>query len=107
MVELLLKRSGSGTRYSEWIERAILNGVLGTLRGEEPGAYLYFLPLGTYVTKNAPQAWRHAGWSTPFGDFWCCQGTVSTPAPAAERGARLPGASQRGHMPPLPTLDSQ
>ena len=36
---------------------------------------LYFMPLGTGVSKRKPQSWRHTGWSTPFGDFWCCQGT--------------------------------
>lgn len=36
---------------------------------------LYFMPLGVRVSKAAPQSWRHAGWSTPFGDFWCCMGT--------------------------------
>ena len=75
LVEMLLRVSGGGTRYAAWVERALINGVLGTLRGEEPGAYLYFLPLGQYVSKAAPQAWRHAGWSTALGDFWCCQGT--------------------------------
>ena len=75
LVEMLLRASDGGVRFSEWMERALFNGVLGTMRGEEPGAYLYFLPLGTYVSKKAPQAWRHAGWSTPYGDFWCCQGT--------------------------------
>ena len=43
-------------RYAEFLERALTNGVLGTQRGEEPGAYLYFMPLGTYVSKAAPQA---------------------------------------------------
>ena len=76
LVEMLLRSSGGASvRYAEWMERALLNGVLGTMRGEEPGAYLYFLPLGTFVSKKAPQAWRHAGWSTFAGDFWCCQGT--------------------------------
>ena len=75
LVEMLLRASKGGARYAEWIERALVNGVLGTLRGDEPGAYLYFMPLGTMVSKASPQAWRHAGWSTPYGDFWCCQGT--------------------------------
>ena len=39
------------------------------------GAMLYFMPLGTGVSKRKPQSWRHTGWSTPHGDFWCCQGT--------------------------------
>ena len=82
LVELLLRATAGGVAFAEWIERALLNGVLGTLRGEEPGAYLYFMPLGQYVSKAAPQAWRHAGWSTPYGDFWCCQGTGVMP-PAA------------------------
>ena len=36
---------------------------------------LYFYPLGMRVSKAAPQSWRHAGWSTPYGDWWCCMGT--------------------------------
>ena len=75
LAEMLLRASSGGVRYAEWIERALINGVLGTQRGEEPGAYLYFMPLGAGVSKAAPQAWRHAGWSTAYGDFWCCQGT--------------------------------
>ena len=62
-------------RYADYLERALLNGVLGTQRGDEPGAMLYFYPLGSRVSKAAPQAWRHAGWSTPYGDWWCCMGT--------------------------------
>jgi DUF1680 family protein len=46
LVLMLLRSSNGGARYAEWIERALFNGVLGTLRGEEPGAYLYFMPLG-------------------------------------------------------------
>ena len=56
LVEMLLRVSGGGLKYAGWIERALINGVLGTLRGEEPGAYLYFLPLGQFVSKKAPQA---------------------------------------------------
>ena len=62
LVELLLRasraRGGRWARYAAWIERALFSGVLGTQRGEEPGAYLYFMPLGNYVSKAAPQAWR-------------------------------------------------
>jgi len=75
LVGMLLRASGGALAYADFIERALLNGILGTQRGSEPGAMLYFMPLGTGVSKRKPQSWRHSGWSTPFGDFWCCQGT--------------------------------
>ncbi|KAL1500497.1 hypothetical protein AB1Y20_013154 [Prymnesium parvum] len=71
----LLCASGGEMRYADYLEKALLNGVLGTQRGLEPGMMLYFYPLGSRVSKAAPQAWRHAGWSTPYGDWWCCMGT--------------------------------
>ena len=75
LVGMLLRASGGALAYADFVERALLNGVLGTQRGTEPGAMLYFMPLGSGVSKRKPQSWRHTGWSTPFGDFWCCQGT--------------------------------
>ena len=75
--------------------------MLGTQRGTEPGAMLYFMPLGGGVSKRKPQSWRHTGWSTPHGDFWCCQGTgIEAFARLAEHvfmtSARRPAAdSQR------------
>ena len=73
----LLRWSGD-ERYAEWTERALLNSVLGTQRGAEPGALLYTLPLGQGVSKRDKQAWRtseRGGWSTAFHDWWCCSGT--------------------------------
>lgn len=56
---------------ADFMERALANGVLGTERGASGGEFLYFLPLGTNVSKAAPQAWRPSGYSIPHGDFWC------------------------------------
>ena len=33
----LLRATGGEMRYADYIERALLNGVLGTQRGDEPG----------------------------------------------------------------------
>ena len=102
LVGMLLRASGGALVYAAFIERALLNGVLGTQRGAEPGAMLYFMPLGTGVSKRKPQAWRHSGWSTPFGDFWCCQGTgIEAFARLAEHvfmvGAHTPRGEEEPH----------
>ena len=115
LVEMLMRATAAGgARYADWIERALLNGVLGTLRGEEPGAYLYFMPLGTGVSKASPQSWRHTGWSTPFGDWWCCQGTgVEAFARIASmvflqrpRSASTAGTQQNAEPAAAPAADS-
>ena len=103
LVGMLLRASGGALTYADFIERALLNGVLGTQRGTEPGAMLYFMPLGTGVSKRKPQSWRHTGWSTPHGDFWCCQGTgIEAFARLAEHvfmtSTRLP--ADPSHNPP-------
>ena len=64
---------------------------------------LYFMPLGTGVSKRKPQSWRHTGRSTPHGDFWCCQGTgIEAFARLAEHvfmtSTRLP--ADPSHNPP-------
>ena len=84
LVSKLLRASGGAVQHAEYIERALFNGVLGSQRGIEPGSMLYFFPLGNGVSKRAPQSWRHSGWSTAHGDYWCCQGT------GIEAFARLP-----------------
>ena len=69
---------GGELHYADFYETLMLNGVLGTQRGMESGAMLYTMPLGHGVSKLDAQAWRtskHGGWSTPFGDWWCCSGT--------------------------------
>lgn len=63
-------------RHADFVERALVNGILGTQRGHEPGVMLYTYPLGAGVSKAGQQAWRAKGWGTPFGDFWCCYGTL-------------------------------
>ena len=37
LVGMLLRASGGALAYADFIERALLNGVLGTQRGTEPG----------------------------------------------------------------------
>jgi DUF1680 family protein len=71
-----LLRVAPDVRYADFIERATLNGILGTLRGSDPGRYLYMYPMGDGVSKAARSQWREAGWSRPFEDFWCCTGTM-------------------------------
>ena len=64
-------------RFADFIERAEMNGILGTQRGSEPGVMLYMLPLGAGVSKGGRSAWRQTNWGTPFDSFWCCYGTLA------------------------------
>jgi len=75
---LLRARTGASVRaaYAEYVERATLNGILGSQRGSDPGRYLYMYPLGAGVSKGGRSQWRETGWSTPFESFWCCTGTM-------------------------------
>ena len=63
-------------RHAAYLERALLNGVLGTQRGSVPGAMVYMYPMGGGVSKagipNAPQGHK---WSGAEDSFWCCQGS--------------------------------
>ncbi|KAK9736003.1 hypothetical protein RND81_04G243900 [Saponaria officinalis] len=58
-------------KHADYYERALTNGVIGILRGTEPGRMIYMLPLGHGVSKGKS---LH-GWGTPFDSFWCCYGT--------------------------------
>jgi hypothetical protein len=71
-----LLRVTPDVRYADFIERATLNGILGTLRGREPGRFLYMYPMGTGVSKAGRSQWRESGWSSPTEHFWCCVGTM-------------------------------
>ncbi len=55
----------------EWYERAQHNGVLGTQKGTQLGAYLYMLPLGGGVSKSGGSK----RWSNPASPFLCCMGS--------------------------------
>ena len=62
----LLRASGGELRYADFIERALLNGVMGTQRGEEPGAArcsTRYSPLTTHysphTTHYSPHTTRH------------------------------------------------
>ena len=51
LVGMLLRASGGALAYADFVERALLNGVLGTQRGPS-GAMLYFMPLGSGMSKR-------------------------------------------------------
>jgi uncharacterized protein len=51
-------------RYADYYERAICNGILGTM--DPDGMTMYFVPL-------ASGYWKLFG--TPRNSFWCCTGT--------------------------------
>jgi len=73
-----LLRWSADYQFADFTERALLNSVLGTMRGDEPGALLYTLPLGAGVSKRDHQAWRtseRGGWAHEHSDLWCCSGT--------------------------------
>ncbi|BBN08596.1 uncharacterized protein MPTK1_4g12820 [Marchantia polymorpha subsp. ruderalis] len=57
--------------YAEYYERALVNGVLGIQRGEEPGVMIYMLP----ELPGSSKALSYHGWGTPFDSMWCCYGT--------------------------------
>ncbi|KAL3689924.1 hypothetical protein R1sor_016233 [Riccia sorocarpa] len=66
-----LYRWTKDVKYADYYERALLNGVLGIQRGEEPGVMIYMLPEGPGSSK----AVSYHGWGTPFDSMWCCYGT--------------------------------
>ncbi|XP_074293874.1 uncharacterized protein LOC141621055 [Silene latifolia] len=66
-----LFRTTKNVIYADYYERALINGVLGILRGTEPGIMIYMLPLGHVVSKGK----SNHGWGTLFDSFWCCYGT--------------------------------
>lgn len=72
-----LFRLQKNPRHVEFLERSLLNGILGTQRGAQPGVMLYMYPMGSGVSKGKPSAWREHGWGTPLHDFWCCYGTLA------------------------------
>ncbi len=55
----------AGPRYAEYYERALFNGILGTI-DPATGLTMYFVPL-------APGYWKT--FATPRHSFWCCTGT--------------------------------
>ncbi|KAK3241724.1 hypothetical protein CYMTET_48541 [Cymbomonas tetramitiformis] len=62
--------------HAEYYERTVLNAVLGTQRGTQPGEMLYMYPMGSGVSKaGIPDAPQGHHWSDPEHHFWCCQGS--------------------------------
>jgi DUF1680 family protein len=58
-------------KYMDYYERALVNGILGTQRGQQPGVMIYMMPMGPGVSK----AKSYHGWGNKFDSFWCCYGT--------------------------------
>jgi hypothetical protein len=54
------------SKYADYIERALYNGVLAQ-QNSSTGMVSYFLPLAPGAKKS---------WSTETRDFWCCLGTL-------------------------------
>ncbi len=52
-------------RYFDYYERALLNGILGTINPKN-GLTMYFVPLASGYWKM---------FASPRGSFWCCTGT--------------------------------
>ena len=52
-------------KYAEFMERAFLNGILGT-QGPEPGQLEYYVPQATGYRRV---------FGLPLDAFWCCYGT--------------------------------
>jgi DUF1680 family protein len=52
-------------RYADYSERALFNGILGTMNPKD-GMTMYFVPLASGYWKM---------FSTPRHSFWCCTGT--------------------------------
>jgi len=55
----------------DYYERALVNGVLGTQRGQQPGVMIYMLPMA----PGASKARSYHGWGNKFDSFWCCYGS--------------------------------
>ncbi|KAL6603831.1 hypothetical protein ACP70R_044192 [Stipagrostis hirtigluma subsp. patula] len=71
------------TKYADHYERLLINGILSTQRGRQPGVMLYFLPMGPGRSKSV--SGQHpsglppknpGGWGSPNDTFWCCYGTA-------------------------------
>jgi len=52
-------------RYFDYYERALFNGILGTMNPQD-GLTMYYVPLATGYWKV---------FASPRGSFWCCTGT--------------------------------
>ncbi|CAI9106575.1 OLC1v1005763C2 [Oldenlandia corymbosa var. corymbosa] len=61
------------TRYADYYERALINGVLPIQRGTEPGVMIYFLP----QKPGASKATSSRGWGHKHDSMWCCYGSAT------------------------------
>lgn len=65
VAQSLLRWTGD-SRYADYIERALYNGILAQ-QNPHTGLVTYFLPLNPGAKKI---------WATETHDFWCCMGTL-------------------------------
>ncbi len=65
-----LYRWTGDTKYADYIERNIYNGILAQ-QNPNTGMIAYFLPMGAGYTKGGEK-----GWGDPTMDFFCCHGTL-------------------------------
>jgi DUF1680 family protein len=65
VAQYLLRWTGD-SRYADYIERALYNGILAQ-QNPYTGMVCYFLPLQPGAKK---------AWGTETRDFWCCHGTL-------------------------------
>ncbi len=65
VAQYLLRWTGD-SRYADYIERALYNGILAQ-QNPYTGAVCYFLPLQPGAKKT---------WGSETRDFWCCHGTL-------------------------------
>jgi DUF1680 family protein len=65
VAQYLLRWTGD-SRYADYIERALYNGILAQ-QNRYTGMVSYFLPLQPGAKKD---------WGTETHDFWCCHGTM-------------------------------
>ena len=61
--------------HAEYYERTMLNAVLGTQRGTQPGAMLYMYPMGGGVSKASYTSGSELHHWGDRNTHWCCQGS--------------------------------
>ena len=65
VAQYLLRWTGE-SRFADYIERALYNGILAQ-QNPDTGLIAYFLPL---------EPGAHKVWGSETDDFWCCHGTL-------------------------------
>lgn len=65
-----LYRWTGDTRYADYIERNLYNGILAQ-QHPQTGMVAYFLPMASGYLKGGEKGWGH-----PTMDFYCCHGSL-------------------------------